>query len=92
MRTSEFDPRIQARHVEVSDDVLTVLLADGRTISAPLEWYPLLYHATPAQRANRRLIGEGDGIHWPDVDVDISTMMLIDGLPSLEYERAKTRG
>jgi hypothetical protein len=69
---------------------LHVQLADGRTISAPLEWYPRLYRATPAQRANWRLIGEGDGIHWPDVDEDISTIMLIEGLPSIEYEKAKT--
>lgn len=90
MRTSEYDPRIRARDVQVSDEALTVRLADGRTISAPLEWYPRLYHATPTQRANWRLIGEGDGIHWPDVDEDISTIMLIDGLPSIEYKRAKT--
>jgi hypothetical protein len=90
MPTSEFDPRIRALDVQVSDESLTVQLADGRTISAPLEWYPRLYRATPAQRANWRLIGEGDGIHWPDVDEDISTIMLIEGLPSTEYEKAKT--
>jgi hypothetical protein len=91
MPTSEFDPRIRALDIQVSDESLTVQLADGRTISAPLEWYPRLYRATPAQRANWRLIGEGDGIHWPDVDEDISTIMLIEGLPSIEYEKAKTR-
>jgi hypothetical protein len=90
MPTSEFDPRIRALDVQVSDESLTVQLADGRTISAPLEWYPRLYRATPAQRANWRLIGEGDGIHWPDVDEDISTIMLIEGLPSIEYGKAKT--
>jgi len=92
MRTSEFDPRIRAREVQVSDEALTVLLADGRTISVPLEWYPRLHRATPAQRANWQLIGEGDGIHWPDVDEDISTIMLVDGLASIEYERAKKTG
>jgi hypothetical protein len=91
MPTSEFDPRIRALDIQVSDESLTVHLADGRTISAPLEWYPRLYRATPAQRANWRLIGEGDGIHWPDLDEDISTIMLIEGLPSIEYEKAKTR-
>jgi len=91
MPTSEFDPRIRALDIQVSDESLTVQLADGRTISAPLEWYPRLYRATPAQRANWRLIGEGDGIHWPDLDEDISTLMLIEGLPSIEYEKAKTR-
>jgi hypothetical protein len=90
MPTSEFDPRIRARSVRISDTALTVDLADGRTISAPLEWYPRLHRATAAERANWRLIGEGDGIHWPDVDEDISTIMLIEGLPSIEYTRAQT--
>ncbi len=76
--------------MQVSDEALTVRLADGRTISAPLEWYARLYNATAEQRSNWRLIGDGDGIHWPDVDEDISTFMLVDGLPSLEYVRAKT--
>lgn len=56
----------------------------------PEAWYPRLQRATPAQRKNWRLIGEGHGIHWPDVDEDISTIMLIEGLPSIEYERAKS--
>lgn len=88
MHTSEFDPRIRARDVQVSEATLTVLLADGRTISVPLEWYPRLARATPAQRANWRIIGEGDGIHWPDVDEDISTIGLLEGWPSAEYGRA----
>jgi hypothetical protein len=78
------------KDVRVTADALTVRLIDGRTISAPLEWYPRLHRASPAQRANWRLIGEGHGIHWPDVDEDISTIMLIEGLPSVEYTRAKT--
>lgn len=90
MPVSEYDPNIRAREVVVSDEALTVLLVDGRSISAPVEWYPRLLRATPAQRANWQLIGEGHGIHWPDVDEDISTIMLIEGLPSLEYERART--
>lgn len=88
MHTSEFDPRIRARDVSVSEQTLAVLLADGRTISVPLEWYPRLARATPAQRANWRLIGQGDGIHWPDVDEDISTIGLLEGLPSVEYRKA----
>jgi len=90
MPISEYDPKIRARDVRVTDEALTVLLVDGRTIAAPLEWYPRLHKATPAQRANWRLIGEGHGIHWPDVDEDISTIMLIEGLPSAEYKRART--
>lgn len=73
----------------MTDDELTVVFVDGRTISVPIEWYPRLQRATPAQRKDWRLIGEGHGIHWPAVDEDISTIMLIEGLPSIEYERAK---
>ena len=63
--------------VTVSDKALTVTLSDGRTISAPLEWYPRLANASPKQRANWRLIGVGEGIHWPDVDEDISVEGLL---------------
>jgi hypothetical protein len=59
------------------DDRLHVRLADGREISAPLEWFPLLRDATAAQRANWRLIGRGVGVHWPDVDEDISVETLL---------------
>ena len=90
MPVSEYDPNIRARDVRVTEDALIVVLVDGRTISAPLEWYPRLHRATPTQRKNWRMIGEGHGIHWPDVDEDISTIMLIEGLPSIEYEKAKT--
>jgi hypothetical protein len=91
MHTSEFDPRLRARDVRVSEETLSVLLADGRTISVPLEWYPRLHRASPAQRANWRLIGQGDGIHWPDIDEDISTIGLPEGLPSVEYRKATLR-
>jgi hypothetical protein len=82
MQISEYDPRIRARDVRVSDEALTVHLVDG------LEWYPRLHRATAAQRANWRLIGEGHGIHWPDIDEDISTIGLLEGRPSVEYTRA----
>jgi len=68
-----------------------VLLADGRTISVPLEWYPRLHRASPEQRENWRLIGQGDGIHWPDIDEDISTIGLLEGRPSVEYTKARAR-
>jgi hypothetical protein len=90
MPVSEYDENIRARDVRVTEDSLTVRLVDGRSISAPLEWYPRLHRATPEERANWRLIGDGHGIHWPDVDEDISTIMLIEGLPSVEYTRART--
>ena len=60
------DPR--AKEVAITEDELSVLLADGRRISVPLAWFPRLLRATPAQRARFELIGDGQGIHWPDID------------------------
>ena len=59
------------------DHEIVVALADGRRVSAPLEWFPRLLRATPAQRSNWSLIGRGVGIHWPDVDEDISVRSLL---------------
>ena len=70
-----------ARQVEVTDDELTVVLADGRRISAPLAWFPRLLRATPEQRANWELLGDGEGIHWPDADEDLSVSGLLRGTP-----------
>src|SRR4051812_18420134 len=72
------------RHVEVSNDRLTVDLDDGRTIAVPLAWYPRLARGTTAQRASWRLIGGGRGIHWPELDEDISVANLLAGRPSAE--------
>jgi len=74
------DPRVTA--VSVTDDTITATLADGRTISVPLMWSWRLADATPEQRANWRLIGSGEGIHWPDVDEDISVRGMLDGVPA----------
>jgi Protein of unknown function (DUF3532). len=79
-------PRVQ--HVAVNEDSLTVDLVDGRTISVPLAWYPRLLHGTPEERNNWRLIGKGKGIHWPDLDEDISVENLIIGKPSGESQRS----
>ena len=73
-----------AATVAVTDDTLTVELTDGRSISAPLAWYPRLLHASAAERRNWQLIARGEGIHWPDVDEDISVASLIAGRPSAE--------
>ncbi len=62
----------RARRVEVTDDTLTAHLEDGRSIACPLVWYPRLVAATPDERQNFRLIGPGVGVHWPDVDEDVS--------------------
>lgn len=77
-----------ARGVAIADDSLTVDLQDGRTISVPLAWYPRLLHGKPAERQNWRFIGGGEGIHWPDLDEDISVENLILGRPSGESQRS----
>jgi hypothetical protein len=75
-----------AMGVEVSEDTLAVELADGRTIAAPLAWYPRLAHATAEERASWRLIAGGRGIHWPALDEDISVANLLAGQPSAESQ------
>jgi hypothetical protein len=74
----------RARHVVVTEDAVVVDLVDGRAISAPLAWYPRLLHGSPDERANWRLIGKGEGIHWADLDEDISIEALLLGKPSGE--------
>ena len=68
--------------VECNDDSLSVSLRDGRVISVPLAWYPRLLSATPAQRQNWKIAGGGYGIHWPDLDEDLSTEGLLRGAPA----------
>lgn len=76
-----------ASDVQATDDEIIVTLVDGRRIAAPIVWFPRLLHASPEVRANWRLIGDGIGIHWPDVDEDISVSGLLKGLPSIEFYR-----
>ena len=76
----------QAVTVRVKDDEITVDLADGRTIIAPLAWFPRLSRATQKERNNWRLIGRGFGIHWPDLDEDISIVNLLLGQRSGESQ------
>jgi hypothetical protein len=78
----------RARTVTVTEDALTVDLDDGRTISVPLAWYPRLLHGTPEERAHTRLIGGGEGIHWPELDEDIRVEGLLLGKPSGESQRS----
>ena len=81
------DHRIpSAQDVKVTDDTLSVDLGDGRTISVPLAWFPRLVHGTPKERNNWRLIGRGEGIHWEDLDEDISIEGLLAGHPSGESQ------
>lgn len=81
----------KAQNVVVTDDSLTVDLNDGRSISAPLAWYPRLLHGTPAERTNWRLIGDREGIHWPDLDEDISVQNLLLGKASGESQSSFKR-
>jgi hypothetical protein len=75
---------VEARidHVEVTDETITAHLVDGRVISVPLAWSWRLSEATPAQRANWTLIGDGHGVHWPDVDEDLSADGMLNGVPA----------
>ena len=77
MSTLASKPVAGAVDVACTDDELIVTLVDGRRVSTPLAWFPRLVRATPQQRANWRLIGRGIGIHWEDVDEDISVRTLL---------------
>jgi hypothetical protein len=68
--------------VQFTDDALSVSLRDGRVISVPLAWYPRLLNATPAQRKNWKIAGGGYGIHWPEIDEDLSAEGLLRGAPA----------
>jgi hypothetical protein len=80
-----------AASVEVTDDSLVVELSDARTISVPLAWYPRLLHASQAERRNWRFIGNGQGIHWEELDEDISVENLLAGRPSGESNASLER-
>ncbi|MGA1995132.1 MAG: DUF2442 domain-containing protein [Bryobacteraceae bacterium] len=80
-----------AKAVRISDDSLGADLADGRTITVPLAWFPRLAHASPAERDNWRLIAGGEGIHWPDLDEDISVESLLAGRRSGETQESLRR-
>jgi hypothetical protein len=75
-----------AESVTITDDALTVALSDGRTLSVPLAWFPRLLHATLEERDKWRFIGKGQGIHWEDIDEDISIENLLAGKPSGESQ------
>ena len=87
MSSSLVEPRRpEALHVVVTDDTLTVDLVDGRSLSVPVAWYPRLAHGTAAERANWSVIGRGEGIHWQDLDEDISIEGLLAGRGSVESQ------
>ncbi len=88
MNTLVIEQQACAQDVIVNDEELIVELDDGRTITAPLTWFPRLLHGTAEKRANWRLIGDGEGIHWPNLDEDIETGYLLAGIPSLESQHS----
>jgi hypothetical protein len=77
--------------VSFPDDSISVVLLDGRTITVPLAWYPRLLTATAAQRENWKIAGGGYGIHWPDLDEDLSTEGLLRGAPAPDFRATKRR-
>jgi hypothetical protein len=91
MKDSGISPGERVKDVHLTEDTLSVDLIDGRTITVPLVWYPRLLEATPDQRSNWRVSGAGYGIHWPDVDEDLSTAGLLHGTPAAA-EPLQTRG
>lgn len=82
MTTSVLNPGLRVKDVRFTEDELVVSIADGRTISVPLVWYPRLLHATPDQREHWEPAGAGFGIHWPEIDEDLSTEGLLAGAPA----------
>lgn len=80
-----------AQSVRFADDAFIVSLDDGRELSIPLAWYPRLLHGTQAERDKFELIGDGEGIHWPDLDEDISVDGLLAGRRSAERDASLSR-
>ena len=81
----------QAQSVAITEDTLAVDLSDGRSIAVPLEWFPRLVHGTAKERNHWRLIGQGQGINWPDLDEDISVENLLRGQASGESQKSLQR-
>lgn len=82
---------IRAKVVGFGDGTLIVELVDGRILTVPIEWYPRLAHGTPSERANWQLVGRGQGIHWPDLDEDLSVEDLLVGRRSGENPESLKR-
>ncbi|HEV8307947.1 MAG TPA: DUF2442 domain-containing protein [Methylomirabilota bacterium] len=77
---ANIEPRVKA--VSVTDDLITFELVDGRSVSVPLAWSWRLSEATPEQRARYEIIGDGQGVHWPDIDEDLSAQGMLTGVPA----------
>lgn len=77
---ASLEPRVKA--VSVTEDLITFAFVDGRTVSVPLAWSGGLSEATPEQRARYEIIGDGQGVHWPDIDEDLSAQGMLTGVPA----------
>lgn len=91
MSTLVTDHEVFAEKVTFSEDAMTVSLDDGRTLSIPLAWYPRLLAGSPEERGNYELIGDGEGIHWPDLDEHINVEGIIAGRRSAESAASLSR-
>ena len=92
MHSSEtLEQSARVKSVRVTDDTIVVDLVDGRQLLVPTRWFPRLQHATPAERADLELLGGGCGIHWPQLDEDLSVQGLLDGRRSMESEESLAR-
>lgn len=81
----------RAQNIIITDASISIDLVDGRTIIAPLAWYPRLWHGTPDERSNFEIIGEGSIIHWPDLDEDLSVEGILMGRRSGESQESLKR-
>jgi hypothetical protein len=88
MSSFNFKVAPKAMAVVCSDDELRVSLTDGRTLTVPMVWFPRLAHASSGERADNELMGDGEGIHWPQVDEDISIAGLLAGQPFVDAKSA----
>ena len=91
MKSSDVRPGERVKDARFNEDTLAVDLIDGRTIIVPLAWYPRLFEATPEQRQNWQISGAGYGLHWPEVDEDLSTEGLLRGAPAAAEPAARRR-
>lgn len=88
MNTSTIDSHLRIEDVAVDSSTLRIELSDGRSVSAPLVWYPRLLNGTAKERRKWQLIGDGLGIHWPELDEDLSMEGILHGRPSFESPKS----
>ncbi len=82
MNTAVILQEVKIKNLQITEDAITAQFVDGRTISVPLAWSWRLSEATPKQREHYELIGDGQGVHWPDIDEDISAESMLYGIPA----------